>query len=901
MSQEQRVQHTHHQETQQVTNKVSFDAYHSSSSETFQELCALLHKRVGAIPESLLAQQIMYANNGADWPVMRAAAEAITRRWNFAQRDELRVDKGPAQKQVFGEYRLRPKGKKPRPYTTLVLGVDPLQASCGCADFVRSGLGVCKHVLVALERLYVSKTARKRLDKAQGQDPASNGKAHLGWDPVRPLTGSGHWLERLQWVASNEGHSPEAMSKAASWFALEKGQQIAKLKPMGPSRAKRHAMLRDLQAALAHSDKSTQAVTIDPAAKRLLTAEGERIDAIEKLPSSVALMRKHLRKLKRKLYPYQFEGVQRFMENGRLLLADDMGLGKTAQAIACCHVLVKQGVVARGLIVVPASLKSQWKREWGEFTDLPIQVVEGSPEQRRALYRKTKHGFLITNYEQVLRDLAEIIHWNADFVVLDEAQRIKNWATKTAGSIKRLTPPYRLVLTGTPMENRLGELASLVEWVDPLALEPLWRLVPWHTQTVDGSREVSGARHLETLRQRLSHCMVRRLREEVLDQLPPRTDTTIPVPLTTKQAELHDEFAIQTARLMQRTNHRPLTHAEFLRLMSLMTNQRVLCNGVAQFEFEEVWPTLAQTERPSQTVLDGLSSPKLIELRELVRNVVVDQGRKVVIFSQWRRMLKLAEWALRDILGESGLHAMFFTGAESQKRRTHNVIDFHDDPRARILLATDAGGVGLNLQRASNCCINLDMPWNPAVLEQRIGRIYRLGQTQAVDIYNLVGTGGLEERICDIVGTKQALFKGLFDGSSDAVQFEKSGSFLTRARELIAADLELNDIDDDDDQVNEEHGSLAEQAQEEAQLSQENTDAMPQVLAAQSNTKKPDSKNTGVSSSVHDLPSAAQLSGLLEQLEFRPTQEGGVTIDAPPAAAAALASLFAGLAQRLQG
>ncbi len=115
----------------------------------------------------------------------------------------------------------------------------------------------------------------------------------------------------------------------------------------------------------------------------------------------------------------------------------------------------------------------------------------------------------------------------------------------------------------------------------------------------------------------------------------------------------------------------------------------------------------------------------------MIRQLVLEQGRKVVVFSQWRRMLSLAHWAVGDLLAENGLRAGFFTGAEGQKRRTQNIVEFHDDPRLRLLFASDAGGVGLNLQHASNCVINLELPWNPAVLEQRIGRIYRLGPEAA--------------------------------------------------------------------------------------------------------------------------------------------------------------------------
>ena len=448
-------------------------------------------------------------------------------------------------------------------------------------------------------------------------------------------------------------------------------------------------------------------------------------------------------------------------------------------ATSCAH----SGRVRRGLIIAPASLKPQWAREWALFCDLPIHVVDGNPEEREAAYTARKDGFMIVNYEQLLRDLEIVRRWNPDLVVLDEAQRIKNWATKTALSVKGLTPQYRLVLTGTPMENRIDELASIVEWVDDMALEPKWRLASLHSIRADGKREIVGARHLDTIRDRLRHCMVRRVRQDVLDQLPSRTDTRVPVEMTEAQLDAHEDLNQPIAQLIQRSLKRPLTQAEFLKLMSLLTTQRIISNGLVQLQFESLWPTI-RGRRPEDGVLQGLSAPKLIELRQLIRQIVLEQGRKVVVFSQWRRMLSLAHWAVSDLLGDNGLHAGFFTGAEGQRRRTQNVVEFHDDPNFRILFTSDAGGVGLNLQRAANCVINVELPWNPAVLEQRIGRIYRIGQKLPIDVYNLVCEKGIESRIASLVGSKQAFFKGLFDGESDSVQFGQSSSFLARVQKL---------------------------------------------------------------------------------------------------------------------
>jgi SNF2 family DNA or RNA helicase len=139
-------------------------------------------------------------------------------------------------------------------------------------------------------------------------------------------------------------------------------------------------------------------------------------------------------------------------------------------------------------------------------------------------------------------------------------------------------------------------------------------------------------------------------------------------------------------------------------------------------------------------------------------------------------ILRLAHWATRDVLARDRVRAAFFIGEESQKRRTQNIVEFHDDPACRVLFATDAGGVSLNLQRAASACINIELLWNPAVFKQRIGRIYRLGQNRPIDVHKLVSEPGIESRISDLVGTKQAFFTGLFDGTTDEVAFE--GSFL---------------------------------------------------------------------------------------------------------------------------
>ena len=403
-------------------------------------------------------------------------------------------------------------------------------------------------------------------------------------------------------------------------------------------------------------------------------------------------------------------------------------------------------------------------------------------------------------YEQLLRDLPLVHQFAPEVLVLDEAQRVKNWSTKSAVYAKSIDAKYKLILTGTPMENRFDELASVMDLVDDVALEPKWRLAARHTlEQGDGAK--GGARHLGELRARLAPVFLRRVRGDVLSQLPTRSDTRVPVELTEAQRAEHDELALPIARLLAQSARRPLLQAEFLRLMSMLATQRMICNGLAQLRFDEVWPHL-QRRTADPTALAGLSAPKLTALRALVEQTVVAQTRKAVVFSQWRNMLRLGEWAVRDVLARAGLSAAFFTGAESPKQRERAIAEFHENPSLAVLFLSDAGGVGLNLQRAASVCVNLELPWNPAVLEQRIGRIYRLGQTKPIDVFNLVCEEGIEARIAALVAQKKAVFSSLFDGTSDEVRFEGDASFLESVRKLVEP-IEVPVLTETDENLNE--------------------------------------------------------------------------------------------------
>ena len=848
--------------------------------ETRLVLADLARRKLPGLPAELVAAHVVAVCAGADYPVHEAALNALARRRDYAARDGLRVTARPLG--PLGPYRTTSATKAShRPYETVLESVFPPRGCCSCADYVSSSLGLCKHLLVALEDVF-AKPRRVAAARA-AVVPTEPDEPGLVWNPAVPLAGPHDRLRGLSLVGRV---TSAALGPSRKAFVDRRLRPEVLASPFERMRG-----LQRLLARITPDPSSTHgapAIAASPSAVAVVRAELEVATRLAQTAKQLARLEATFSTLGRKLYPYQRAGVTRALERGRLLLADDMGLGKTTQAIAFCHALFHTRLGRLGILVVPAALKPQWQREWADTTDVPLTVVEGAPGERAALYGAHREGYLLVGYEQLLRDAAEILALPLDVAVADEVQRIKNYATKSAMTVKALTPTYRLALTGTPMENRVDELASILDWIDETALAPKWRLAPFHVVTGagDGSgNERGGARNLKTLRTRLEGSVLRRVRRDVLTQLPPRTDTHVPVEMTAQQRSEHDDLQPAISSLVARTRHRALTQAEFLRLMSLFTQQRIIANGLGQARFEELWPTYAGA-RPDEALLDGLFSPKLHELRRLFSDLVVHQGRKVVVFSQWRRMLRLAAWALGDLLEDSHTRALFFTGAERPAQRTQAIVEFHDDPDARVLFLTDAGGVGLNLQRAASACINLELPWNPAVLEQRIGRIYRLGQKKPIDVFNLVSEDSIEGRIAGLVGAKQAVFAGLFDGTSDVVRFDAASTFMGRVRALV-------DIDGHTPQTS----VVSTDGGDEAEAPTLDPSDSLDVGAAPA---APDVVNESAAPSHGARPAtAAELTNLFASLRVEHTASGAVRIEAPPEAAATLAAVLEGLAKAL--
>ncbi|MBN8615848.1 MAG: DEAD/DEAH box helicase [Deltaproteobacteria bacterium] len=707
-----------------------------------------------------LAMRVAVGVDDDVFALREAALEALLHHASEAKRRKLRIVRVSRGRQDVGEWAVHVEDARWSEVRHVVVrGFAPLEASCGCAAFVSSGLGACDHVLGVV------------LARAQGRKEAwSEGGPRLAPPDVAfdGITRSERVDDPLAALSVRDGARAErpVLRRLA-------GLVRDRLRSKDIPAARRLTIVRDVLEAAVRAE-----VTLDPGARAVLSAleasTSRELACVGELEAACAT----LTTLERKLYPYQREAVRKFLAGGRLLLADDMGLGKSTQASACCHALLASGRVSRVLLVVPASLKPQWRREWSATTPEEIVLVDGTPSERERLYRETSRGVLVIGYEQLRIDLPFLLGFDPELVVLDEAQRIKNVRTQTAAAVRALSPAYRIALTGTPLENRLAELLSVMSFVDAEVLGPPWRATARYTyDDGDGDEGRRGVHRLVELRARLAPVLVRRLRRDVIGHLPARTDVRRPVRLTELQKGEHDILESRIAWLMKRASDRALTIDEEKRLQRWLTEIRIVCNGMAQRDFEERWPEIEHAA-PTTQRLASLDAPKLAELREVVRELCVVQGRKIVVFSAWRRMLRLAEWAIRDVLADVGLRAAFFTGAESRRERERAIVQMHDDPKVAALFLTDAGGVGLNLQRAASACVLLEPPWNPAVLEQRISRIHRPGQRQPVDVVHLISEGSFETKLEQTIRNKRELAHEVLDGDADA---------LATSRGLLAA------------------------------------------------------------------------------------------------------------------
>ncbi|MDO5288344.1 MAG: DEAD/DEAH box helicase [Pseudomonadota bacterium] len=450
--------------------------------------------------------------------------------------------------------------------------------------------------------------------------------------------------------------------------------------------------------------------------------------------------------LRAELRPYQQHGLTwlQFLCEHQLggVLADDMGLGKTLQTLA--HLLAEQEagrLKHPALVVAPVSLMGNWQREAARFApSLRTLVWHGTQRQAQAA-RLAQADVVITPYSLLHRDRQLWLQHSWHVVVLDEAQHIKNAATHAAQVAGQLRAHQRLALSGTPMENHLGELWSLFHFLMPGFLGSARQFNQWFRTPIEKHGQTEP---LAALRQRVAPFMLRRAKREVATDLPPKQESTATITLDEPQANLYETIRLATEKTVRDAlADKGLARSRIQVLDALLKLRQVCCD-----------PRLVPTAAARRVK----SSAKLQWLRATLPALIAE-GRRVLLFSQFTSMLALIEQELPSL----GLPWTKLTGQTQQ--RDAAMARFTRGEVPLFLISLKAGGTGLNLTQADTV-IHYDPWWNPAAEQQATDRAHRIGQTQSVMVYKLVAEGTIEERILALQARKAALAEGVYSAAS---------------------------------------------------------------------------------------------------------------------------------------
>jgi len=633
---------------------------------------------------------------------------------------------------VFGDYKVK-SFESNNIYNITIRDFGIGKNSCTCPDFLSNTLGTCKHIEAVIKRI-------KKIPRKSKKESYNKFEIFLDY---------GEKINIRAWVPLDISNNAKKI--------------IGKYFDENNIFSKNLSLFANLVDELENLDENV----------KIYSDVLEYIERQQELNENLEVEAKLLEQLEEgnfeldvihtKLYPYQIKGVLFAVSRGRVIIGDDMGLGKTVQAIAASEMLERDEGIKKVLIICPASLKYQWKYEIEKFTEKVPLILRGTRNKRMVQY-EIDSFYKITNYEAVIRDKDLIINFKPDLIILDEAQRIKNWQTKAAKAVKLLKSKYAIVLTGTPLENKLEELYSIVQFIDNRQLGPAFQFFNKHIKS-DETGRLLGYKDLDKVREALNSIFIRRKKEEVLKQLPPKTENIYYVGMQNEQVNPYLEQSAIVAQILHKwKNKKWISEIDRKRLLCAITNMRMLCDSTYLYD--------------KKTNI----SPKLKEFKEIIRETCIDNNKKVVVFSQWTRMLVKAS----ETADEIGIGHVLFHGEVPVEKRGDLIKDFLENDKCKIFFSTDAGGLGLNLQKADTV-INLDVPWNPAVLDQRISRVHRLGQHNPVTAINLVTKNSIEERVLETIQFKRALFSGFFDGKANDIDFStlKKESFINVVSEIM--------------------------------------------------------------------------------------------------------------------
>jgi superfamily II DNA/RNA helicase len=730
--------------------------------------------------------------------------------WQRALRKQIAGEEAMAvaavdEKNLPGEYEVKNPQTK-QTYKVVYRGEDSPWNYCSCMDFKTNHLCACKHLEKV--KLWISETRGKKVHK---ELPAYT-SVYLSYTDGRQVK-----------IRVGSDHHEEFKRLAAHYFDAEG--------VMFPYAFEDYDKLM------------TEALAIDPSFRFYQDAIDFIIEQRERKFRQQLINKYTDERLDQlltvSLYPYQKEGIRFAFERGRSIIADEMGLGKTIQAIGTAELLRREGLAEQIMIVCPTSLKYQWQREIERFTkdtdrspDHPLTlVIEGNPLKRKEQYA-SDIPYKIVSYNCMSNDVKMWGSLQTEVLIMDEVQRLKNWKTQISMAARKVRSDYAVILSGTPLENKLEELYSVMEFADNYCLGPYWQFRADCIVTDDGGK-VIGYQNLNKVGETARERLIRRTKKQVALQMPKRTDQNLFVPMTTEQRGMHEEYKEQVAKLVykwRRTHF--LSETDRKKLLQFLSMMRMVCDSTYILDQKSRYDT------------------KVTETMSILQSVFDNGDEKVVIFSQWERMTRLIAYELDKMgIGYEYLHG----GVPSAKRRDL-IINFTDDPDSRVFLSTDAGSTGLNLQ-AGSIMINLDLPWNPAVLEQRIARIYRLGQERNVQVINLVARDTIEEGMLGKLRFKTAMFEGVLDNGEDTIFLGNETKF-TAMMDTLGEVLEEEKQQPAAPEVSDTEADEPEPLKEESPKSEES--ANQNTLAQQDQTEEKTVPSSSSVSSTHSAPRQPQ-------------------------------------------
>ena len=429
------------------------------------------------------------------------------------------------------------------------------------------------------------------------------------------------------------------------------------------------------------------------------------------------------------------------------LLADDMGLGKTLQTIGLlAWAKGEMDEDKLSLVVAPTSVVPNWEREIQKFApSLECVVWQGPDRHDRRDDLKTA-DVMITSYALLRRDEEFLQTLNLRYVILDEAQHIKNPLSQTARAAKKLASERRLALTGTPIENRLSELWSIFDFVSPGLLGQLKTFEEKVARPIDRGDDETARK----LRNTIQPFVLRRLKRDVAVDLPAKIEQEIVVPLADSQQGLYKQILEQVRKsVLSEVESKGIAKAHIQILAALTRLRQVACD-----------PRLMKLE--DQDFGDA-DSGKLGALREIVSEAVAGEHR-VLVFSQFVQMLQL----IRKALDADGVKYEYLDGSTDD--RMERVDRFNADPSIPVfLISLKAGGTGLNLTGADTV-VHFDPWWNPAVEDQATDRAHRIGQDKVVTVYRLIAAGTVEEKILDLSEKKRSLVSNVLSSEGSPLK-----------------------------------------------------------------------------------------------------------------------------------